>query len=137
MIVREQNTANCSRRDRVLEALAALRLGSPCRSLPRRELSWRFRGIWECRVCWHSRRRVRRRFRCFSCCGATQSASAQEAVKGTACEAPADENTRSACVVAILNCAFVTGYGRTAEEKDRIYRGCIRKLVARYKQETD
>lgn len=66
-----------------------------------------------------------------------QSTNVEADVKGTACEAPTDENTETACATALLECAFVTSYGRTDEEKDRLYRGCIKKIVARYKQASD
>ena len=66
-----------------------------------------------------------------------QSTDVENDVKGTACEAPKDESTNAACTTAILDCAFVTMYGRTSEEKDRLYKGCIRKIVARYKAASD
>jgi hypothetical protein len=69
--------------------------------------------------------------------GAAQPASAQEVVKGTACETPKDDNTRNACVAAILECAFVRHNGQTEEEKNQIYKSCIRKIVARYQQTMD
>jgi hypothetical protein len=65
----------------------------------------------------------------------TQPAKAQDndnPINGTICEAPTDEDIKQACVVATLDCAFVTIYGHTREEQDRLYKGCIRKIVARY-----
>jgi hypothetical protein len=69
--------------------------------------------------------------------GAAQPARAQDSMRGTVCEAATDDDTISACTTAGIECAFVTTYGRTDEEKDRMYKNCIRKTVARYKHAAD
>jgi hypothetical protein len=66
-----------------------------------------------------------------------QSGGVEADLKGTPCEAPADESTQMACMVATFNCVSVLSYGRTREEQDRLYRGCVRKLYARAKLASD
>jgi hypothetical protein len=68
--------------------------------------------------------------------GVPQPAKAQDIAEGTVCEAPKDQDTKSACVPAVLECSLVTGYGRSKEEADRLFKGCIRKMVPQFKRAT-